>query len=76
MVELLFLIAFAIVLFFSGISMIGMVLAVAAGFVVMAIAGMIGVMFKMLPWLILIAVVIWFYRERNAEKRHREKYFR
>ncbi|GAL08399.1 probable exported protein YPO0318 [Photobacterium aphoticum] len=55
MVELLFLLAFAGVLFFTGISIVGMALAVAVGFVVMAVAGMIGMVFKLLPWLILIA---------------------
>ncbi|MGF1684378.1 envelope stress response protein PspG [Photobacterium makurazakiensis] len=76
MVELLFLIVFAVVLFFSGISLLGMLLAIAAGFVVMAVVGMIGIVFKLLPWLVLIAIVIWFYRERKTEQRHRDKYFR
>ncbi|GHA66633.1 envelope stress response protein PspG [Photobacterium aphoticum] len=68
MVELLFLLAFAGVLFFTGISIVGMALAVAVGFVVMAVAGMIGMVFKLLPWLILIAVVVWIYRDRKGER--------
>ncbi|MDX1304479.1 envelope stress response protein PspG [Photobacterium sp.] len=71
MIEFLFLIVFAVVLVFTGISMMGVVIAVMAGFAIMAVAGMIGVVFKLLPWIILIAVVVWFYRKRKAEQCHR-----
>lgn len=65
MIEFLFLIAFSLVLVFTGVSMIGVLLAVAAGFAIMAVAGMIGIVFKLLPWIALIAVVVWFYREKK-----------
>ncbi|MGF1757448.1 envelope stress response protein PspG [Photobacterium sagamiensis] len=71
MIEFLFLIVFAVVLVFTGISMLGVVLAVMAGFAIMAVAGMIGVVIKLLPWIILIAVVVWFYRKRKTEPCHR-----
>lgn len=67
MIEFLFLIVFAVVLVFTGISMVGVVLAVMAGLAIMALAGMIGVVIKLLPWILLIAVVVWFYRKRKAE---------
>jgi len=67
MIEFLFLIVFAVVLVFTGISVLGVVLAVMAGFAIMAVAGMIGVVIKLLPWIILIAVVVWFYRKRETE---------
>ncbi|KMV29083.1 envelope stress response protein PspG [Photobacterium swingsii] len=73
MVEILFLFTFAMVLIFTGISMLGMFLAVAAGFAVMAVIGMLGVMFKLLPWLIVIALGVWFYREHKADKAHRNR---
>ncbi|MGF1693713.1 envelope stress response protein PspG [Photobacterium kagoshimensis] len=73
MVEVLFLFTFAMVLIFTGISMLGMFLAVAAGFAVMAVIGMLGVMFKLLPWLIVIALGVWFYREHQADKSHRDR---
>ncbi|KXI21611.1 envelope stress response protein PspG [Photobacterium sanguinicancri] len=73
MVEILFLFTFAMVLIFTGISMLGMFLAVAAGFAVMAVIGMLGVMFKLLPWLIVIALGVWFYREHKADKLHRSR---
>ncbi|AJR06794.1 envelope stress response protein PspG [Photobacterium gaetbulicola] len=76
MIEFLFLLVFAAVLVCTGVSILGMALAVVAGFVVMAVAGMIGVVFKLLPWLLLIAVVVWFYREHKAEQAHRKRYYR
>lgn len=70
MIEFLFLLAFAFVLVFTGVSIVGMLFAVLIGFVVMALAGMIGMMFKLLPWLILIAVAVWLYKDRKGEQRH------
>ncbi|WP_240472614.1 envelope stress response protein PspG [Salinivibrio socompensis] len=49
MIELLFLIGFAVVLFMTGVSIMGMVLAMLAGFAVMMLAGMIGTLLKLLP---------------------------
>lgn len=73
MFEFLFLVAFALVLVFTGVSLIGLLMAVAAGFAVMAVVGMLGLLFKLLPWIIVIALGIWFFRERNADKKHQER---
>ncbi|KJF85654.1 envelope stress response protein PspG [Photobacterium phosphoreum] len=73
MFEFLFLVAFTLVLIFTGVSLIGVLIAVAAGFAVMAVVGMLGLVFKLLPWIIVIALGIWFFRERNADKQHQER---
>ncbi|CEO40458.1 envelope stress response protein PspG [Photobacterium kishitanii] len=73
MFEFLFLVAFTLVLVFTGVSLIGLLIAVAAGFAVMAVVGMLGLVFKLLPWIIVIALGIWFFRERNADKQHQER---
>ncbi|KAE8175880.1 envelope stress response protein PspG [Photobacterium carnosum] len=73
MFEFLFLVAFTLVLIFTGVSLIGVFIAVAAGFAVMAVVGMLGLVFKLLPWIIVIALGIWFFRERNADKQHQER---
>lgn len=73
MFEFLFLIVFAVVLVFTGVSLIGVLIAVAAGFAVMAVIGMLGLVFKLLPWIIVIALGVWFFRQREAEKRHRQQ---
>ncbi|UXI01056.1 envelope stress response protein PspG [Photobacterium sp. TY1-4] len=65
MIEFLFLVAFAFVLLFTGVSLLGMALAVFVGFVVMAVVGMLGVVLKLLPWLVLIAVGVWLYRRHR-----------
>ena len=59
MFEFLFLVAFTLVLIFTGVSLIGVLIAVAAGFAVMAVVGMLGLVFKLLPWIVLIALGIW-----------------
>lgn len=73
MFEFLFLVAFTLVLVFTGVSLIGLLIAVAAGFAVMAVVGMLGLVFKLLPWIIVIALGIWFFRERNADKQHQDR---
>ncbi|MBY3789960.1 envelope stress response protein PspG [Photobacterium carnosum] len=73
MFEFLFLVAFTLVLIFTGVSLIGVFIAVAAGFSVMAVVGMLGLVFKLLPWIIVIALGIWFFRERNVDKQHQER---
>ncbi|PSW29034.1 envelope stress response protein PspG [Photobacterium phosphoreum] len=73
MFEFLFLVAFTLVLIFTGVSLIGVLIAVAVGFAVMAVVGMLGLVFKLLPWIIVIALGIWFFRERNADKQHQER---
>lgn len=68
MIEFLFLVAFALVLLFTGVSLVGMAAAVFVGFVVMAVVGMLGVVLKLLPWLVLIAVGVWLYRRHQPAR--------
>ncbi|MCG7498741.1 envelope stress response protein PspG [Vibrio sp. Of7-15] len=72
MLELLFLVGFAFVLMFTGITMVGMIAALAVGFIVMALAGMIGMVFKLLPWIIVIGVGIWFFKNKVNQPRYRD----
>ncbi|WP_087019039.1 envelope stress response protein PspG [Thaumasiovibrio subtropicus] len=67
MVEFLFVLGFAGVLFVTGISLVGLLIALAVGFFVMALAGMIGVVFKLLPWLLAVWLVVWLVRQRNPQ---------
>ncbi|WP_021023510.1 envelope stress response protein PspG [Salinivibrio costicola] len=69
MIELLFLIGFAVVLFMTGVSIMGMVLAMLAGFAVMMLAGMIGTLLKLLPWLLVIAVVVWLVKHQRRSRK-------
>ncbi|WP_154124789.1 envelope stress response protein PspG [Grimontia hollisae] len=65
MVEFLFIVGFTIALLATGISFLGILSAMAVGFIVMALAGMIGLVFKMLPWIILAAVIVWLLKGRD-----------
>ncbi|ODA24586.1 envelope stress response protein PspG [Photobacterium damselae] len=76
MFELLFLLAFTAVLVFTGISVIGILVAVAAGFALMMVAGMLGVVIKLLPWIIVIAIGVYFYREHTEKQARRDNDYR
>ncbi len=65
MPEFLFLIAFAATLFFVGLSVLGVVAGLIVGFVVMMLAGMLGTLFKLLPWIVLIAAGVWFLKSKD-----------
>ncbi|HIF9379517.1 TPA: envelope stress response protein PspG [Photobacterium damselae] len=76
MFELLFLLAFTAVLVFTGISVIGILVAVAAGFALMMVAGMLGLVIKLLPWIIVIAIGVYFYREHKEKQVRRDNDYR
>ncbi|ENX3948063.1 TPA: envelope stress response protein PspG [Photobacterium damselae] len=76
MFELLFLLAFTAVLVFTGISVIGILVAVAAGFALMMVAGMLGLVIKLLPWIIVIAIGVYFYREHKENQARRDNDYR
>ncbi|HIF9256208.1 TPA: envelope stress response protein PspG [Photobacterium damselae] len=76
MFELLFLLAFTAVLVFTGISVIGILVAVAAGFALMMVAGMLGLVIKLLPWIIVIAIGVYFYREHKEKLARRDNDYR
>lgn len=65
MIEFLFLVGFTIALLATGLSFIGIIAAMAVGFIVMALAGMVGLVFKLLPWIVLIAVIVWLLKGRD-----------
>ncbi|MGL4985263.1 MAG: envelope stress response protein PspG, partial [Plesiomonas sp.] len=62
---------FFAVLLMTGLSLLGAIAALIAGFVVMLLAGMLAVAFKVLPWLIVAVIVVWFIRTKtNYGRRH------
>ncbi|EGR2796112.1 envelope stress response protein PspG [Vibrio navarrensis] len=62
MFELIFILVFAATLFVTGITMMTVFAATAIALVVMVLLGMLGFVLKLLPWLIVIAVGIWFFK--------------
>ena len=73
MFEFLFLLTFALVLVFTGVSIIGMMIAVAAGFAIMAVVGMLGLVVKLLPWIVLIAIAIWLVRDNKKVQDYKDR---
>ncbi|MGL5007548.1 MAG: envelope stress response protein PspG [Plesiomonas sp.] len=65
MLELFFVLGFFAVLLMTGLSLLGAIAALVAGFVVMLLAGMLAVAFNVLPWLIVAVIVVWFIRTKT-----------
>ncbi len=63
MAELIFLLVFSMVLFFSGVTMLTLAFAVGVSFMVMILFGMLGMVFRLLPWLIIIVIAVWLYKK-------------
>lgn len=68
MLELLFIIGFFVMLLATGISLVGIIAALAVATAVMFIGGLFALMLKLLPWLLLAAGVAWAIRSINSPK--------
>lgn len=62
MFEFIFLLVFLGMLLFTGVTMVTVFLAIGAAFLVMFLLGMLGFALKLLPWLIVIGLVVWFFK--------------
>ena len=69
MFELIFIMVFAATLLVTGVTMVTMLAGVAFSLVVMVLLGMVGAVLKLLPWLIVIAIGIWFFKSYVAQPR-------
>jgi phage shock protein G len=59
MIEILFLFCFAGLLFFTGITVMGILLSVGLSFFFIVVFGMLAVFLKLIPWLLVIVIGIW-----------------
>ncbi|WP_217535524.1 envelope stress response protein PspG [Vibrio cholerae] len=64
MFELIFIFVFAATLLVTGITLISVFGAIALAFLIMALLGMLGIVLKLLPWLLVVLVVIWLMRDK------------
>lgn len=62
MFELIFLLVFVATLLVTGMTMMTVFVATVIAFIVMTLLGMIGVMLKLLPWILVIAIGVWFFK--------------
>lgn len=59
MLELLFVIGFFVMLMVTGVSLLGIIAALVVATAIMFLGGMLALMIKLLPWLLLAIAVVW-----------------
>ncbi|BCK26934.1 envelope stress response protein PspG [Vibrio cholerae] len=69
MFELIFIFVFAATLLVTGITLMSVFGAMALAFLIMALFGMLGIVLKLLPWLLMVLVVIWLMRDKVKASR-------
>ncbi|EOX3448112.1 MULTISPECIES: envelope stress response protein PspG [Vibrio] len=69
MFELIFIFVFAATLLVTGITLMSVFGAMALAFLIMALFGMLGIVLKLLPWLLVVLVVIWLMRDKARASR-------
>lgn len=62
MLEILFVIGFFMMLLLTGISLLGILAALAVATLVMFVGGLFAIVIKLLPWLLLALAAVWLYR--------------
>ncbi|KOO06800.1 envelope stress response protein PspG [Vibrio hepatarius] len=69
MFELIFILVFTATLLVTGVTMLTVFAGIAFAMVVMVLLGMIGAVLKILPWLIVIALGVWFFKSFVVQPR-------
>lgn len=69
MFELIFILVFTTTLLVTGVTMLTVFAGIAFAMVVMVLLGMIGAVLKILPWLIVIALGVWFFKSFVVQPR-------
>jgi phage shock protein G len=61
-VEIIFVIGFFLMLLFTGVSLLGVIAALVVATALMFFGGLLAIVIKVLPWLVLAVAVVWLYR--------------
>lgn len=69
MFELIFIFVFATTLLVTGLTLMSVFGALALAFLIMALFGMLGIVLKLLPWLLVVLVVVWLMRDKAKAAR-------
>ncbi|MFG5040582.1 envelope stress response protein PspG [Vibrio cholerae] len=69
MFELIFIFVFAATLLVTGITLMSVFGAMALAFLIMALFGMLGIVLKLLPWLLVVLVLVWLMRDKAKASR-------
>lgn len=62
MLEVMFVLAFFMILLLTGVSLLGVIAALAVAALLLLFGGLFVLVLKLLPWLALAIVVVWLYR--------------
>ena len=71
MLEVLVILGFFVMLMVTGISILGIIAAVAVATLFMLFGGLFVMVFKLLPWIALAIVVVWIYRSMQKPQTRR-----
>lgn len=75
MAEIFFLIAFAMTLLVTGLTTRGFLISIGVGLISMFVAGMLGMLVALLPWVILIAFGVWVFRGDSKKATYCRDYY-
>lgn len=67
--EIIFVLAFFLFIFLTGISLLGIVISVFAAGAILLFAGLFYLVLKLLPWLLLALIVAWVVRALGSKMR-------
>lgn len=60
--EILFVLSFFLMLMLTGVSLLGVLAALAVATLLMVVGGLFMIVIEVLPWLVLVVVAVWLYR--------------
>ena len=70
MFEVIFILVFLGVLLFTGVTVMTVIVAMGISFLMMFLLGMVGFVLKLFPWLIVIAIGVWFFKTHVCGSRY------
>ncbi|MFB9137285.1 envelope stress response protein PspG [Vibrio olivae] len=62
MFEVIFVLVFVATLMVTGVTFVTLIAAAGFAFVVMSLVGMLGLALKLLPWILVVMVGVWFFK--------------
>lgn len=60
--EILFVLGFFLMLLLTGVSLVGLLAALGVATIVMFVGGLLALVIKVLPWLVLAVIAVWLHR--------------
>ncbi|WP_205955855.1 envelope stress response protein PspG [Pantoea stewartii] len=71
--DIIFVFGFFLMLLLTGVSLIGVIAALVVATIVMFVGGMVMLIVKVLPWLLLSVAVVWLYRRFFTDEDTRQR---